>query len=177
MNNFTPRAQQVLALARKGSRSVQSQLCWNRAPAARADQARAGRRCQRASENGTRPGDSPDGSREASRLRAGDQNGRQHSLHAAREEGARPGGQGSKGLAAFLRGHWSIFCWACSAKARALPLVCSRAWRSTSSAPAMKFLRNSIPTLRPQEAERRRSGARRERKEGFEDAGPARVRA
>src|SRR4030095_16151392 len=54
----------------EGSGSLQPQLRGHRAPAPWVDQARTGRRRQRAPEDGARPRDSPHGSGEASRLRS-----------------------------------------------------------------------------------------------------------
>ena len=124
MNNFTPRAQQVLALARKEADRFNHNYVGTEHLLLGPDQAGAGRCGQRSAEDGSRPGDGADGGREAGRLRPGDENGRQHSLHAACEEGARARGQGSESAQSFLCRHRAYFAWTCCAKVKAWRREC-----------------------------------------------------
>ena len=138
MNNFTPRAQQVLALARKEADRFNHNFVGTEHLLLGPHQAGPGRRRQCPAEARPRPGDGAPGSRKAGRHRAGSEDDGQHPLHAAREEGAGPGAERSQGAQPHLRRAPSTSCWACSAKATAWPRACSRTWMWTSSRPARR---------------------------------------
>ena len=124
MNNFTPRAQQVLALARKeadrfnhnfvgtehlllGLIKLGQGVAVNVLQKLGLDLETV--RMEVEKQVGTGPGPEDD---------------RQHSLHPARQESSGPGGQGGQDPQPHLRRHRTHFARACSAKATASPRAC-----------------------------------------------------
>jgi len=146
MNNFTPRAQQVLALAAQGSRPLQSQLRGHGASAARFNQAGPGRCGQRVAEDGLGPRDGPHGSREADRQRPRDQNGGQHSLHPAREEGPGAGPRRKPSSSITITSAPSTSSSACSGKGKGPRPGSSVARRGHRALAAPRSFASSIRT-------------------------------
>ena len=89
----------------QGGGPLQPQLRGHRAFAAGAHQTRSRGGGQCPAKNGVGPGDGAERGRKAGGLRAGNQDGGQHSLHASGKKGAGPGGQGGEVLEPLLRGH------------------------------------------------------------------------
>ena len=109
MNNFTPRAQQVLALARKEADRFNHNYVGTEHLLLGLIKLGQGVAVNVLQKMGHGSRDGADGSGETGRFRSGDEDGREHSLHAAGEEGSGAGRQGSEGAQSLLRRHRAHF--------------------------------------------------------------------
>ena len=176
MNNFTPRAQQVLALARKEADRFNHNYVGTEhllLGLIKLGQGVAVNVLQKMGldletvrmEVEKQVGSGP-----------GDQNGREHPLHSAREEGARPGGQGSQGACSIPMSAPSTFCLGLLREGEGVAARVLKSLEIDIERTRNEILKELDPNFAPQE-ESEGVPAESRREEGFEDPGTARVRA
>ena len=160
MNNFTPRAQQVLALARKEADRFNHNYVGTEhllLGLIKLGQGVASMSCRRWASISNRP----HGGRETSRHRTGNEDGRQHSLHAAREKSARARRRRKPRRSIILTSAPNTFCSACCAKAKALPRACLKSLEVDIERTRNEILKELDPNFTPSEDETKRKSKSR----------------